>query len=267
MRTDERTGGVWTRARVGTACAAVAAVVAGAQALPSGDRPAPTPVAAASGASAAPPSPPSASEARQREQARGFDRGRRSTSDPRSTWVVVNKRHPVTPREFRPELALVRGYQVATPLVGPLTRLLASGGRRGHSLKIASAFRSYGYQAAVHASTVAARGRAAADRVSARPGHSEHQTGLAVDLVVPTEPACHFDACFARTPAGRWLAGNAWRHGFLVRYQPSTSSVTGYSPEPWHLRYVGRSLAAEMRRTGVATLEEFFGVRGGDYRR
>ena len=161
----------------------------------------------------------------------------------------------------------MRGYQVATVVVGPLTRLLAESDRAGLGFKIASAFRSRDYQAAVHAGTVAARGRAAADRVSARPGHSEHQTGLAVDLVTPADPACDLEACFADTPGGRWLAEHAWRHGFVVRYQPGTTAVTGYSPEPWHLRYVGRALAAELRRTGVVTLEEFFGVEGGDYPR
>ncbi len=70
-----------------------------------------------------------------------------------------------------------------------------------------------------------------------------------MDLVTPADPGCDFDACFARTPGGRWLARNAWRFGFVVRYQPATTAVTGYAPEPWHLRYVGRPLAAELRRT------------------
>jgi zinc D-Ala-D-Ala carboxypeptidase len=197
--------------------------------------------------------------------ARPFDRAAHSTADPSSIWVVVNKTHPVTPSAFRPDLAIVRGYQVAVPAARPLERLLAAGDRRGLGLKIASAFRSYDYQLHVHAATAAARGEAEADRLSARAGHSEHQTGLAVDLVTPADPACDFEACFARTPAGRWLARHAVRFGFIVRYQAATSAVTGYAPEPWHLRYVGRPLASELRRTGVATLEEFFGIPGGDY--
>lgn len=196
-----------------------------------------------------------------------FDRTAHSTTDPSSTWVVVNKTHPVSVPDFRPDLAIVRGYQVATPVAVPLTRLLDAGDRRGLGLKIASAFRSYAYQERVHAATVASRGEAEADRRSARAGHSEHQTGLAVDLVTPSDPSCDFEACFAQTPAGRWLAHRAWRLGFVVRYQPATTAVTGYQPEPWHLRYVGRPLAVELHRTGVATLEEFFGVPGGDYPR
>ncbi len=148
-----------------------------------------------------------------------------------------------------------------------MTRLLAAGDRRGLGLKIASAFRSFGYQASVYSATVASRGAAAADRVSARAGYSEHQTGLAVDLVTPASPACDFEPCFAHTPAGRWLARHAWRHGFVVRYRRADTATTGYDPEPWHLRYVGRALAGELRRTGVTTLEELFGVSGGGYRR
>ena len=179
--------------------------------------------------------------------------------------MIVNKTHPIEPSDFRPEIDIVRGYQVAAPAAGPLGRLLDASDRRGLGFKIASAFRSYDYQQHVHAATAAARGAAEADTISARAGHSEHQTGLAVDLVTPDDPACDFEACFAHTPGGRWLARSAWRFGFVVRYQPAGTAVTGYAPEPWHLRYVGRELAAELHRTGIPTLEEFFGVPGGDY--
>jgi D-alanyl-D-alanine carboxypeptidase len=207
-----------------------------------------------------PPAPPAAPGT-----VRPFDRTAHSTTDPSSIWVIVNKTHPIGPSDFRPALELVRGYQVATRAAGPLGRLLDTSDRRGLGFKIASAFRSYDYQRDVHAATVAARGAAAADLVAARAGHSEHQTGLAVDLVTPADPACDFEACFALTPGGRWLARNAWRFGFVVRYQSSTTAITGYAPEPWHLRYVGRGLARELHDSGVATLEEFFGVPGGDY--
>jgi D-alanyl-D-alanine carboxypeptidase len=210
------------------------------------------------------PSPVAAEPPAAPEAARTLDLTRHSTTDPTSTWVVVNKRHPL-PADFRPELGLVRGYQVAHPAVGPLTRLLDDGDARGLGFKTASAFRSFAYQQQVYAGRVAAGGQAAADAVSARPGHSEHQTGLAVDLVTPADPSCDLDPCFARTPGGRWLARKAWRYGFVVRYQRGDEAVTGYAPEPWHLRYVGRPLAREMRRTGVTTLEELFGVPGGDY--
>lgn len=193
-----------------------------------------------------------------------FDRTAHSTDAPASIWVVVNKTHPID-AGYRPAISLVRGYQVATAAAAALTRLLAASDDLGLGFKIASAYRSYGYQEGVYGNVVASSGQAAADQVSARPGHSEHQTGLAVDLVTPASPGCDFEACFARTPGGTWLARDAWRYGFVVRYQPGSTRVTGYAPEPWHLRYVGRPLAAELRRTHTDTLEQFFDISGGDY--
>jgi D-alanyl-D-alanine carboxypeptidase len=103
--------------------------------------------------------------------------------------------------------------------------------------------------------------------VSARPGHSEHQTGLAVDVGSSTRPECDFDPCFADTVEARWVAACAAEFGFVVRYTPANSAVTGYGPEAWHLRWVGRELAGHLRDTGVTTLEEVFGVPGGGYAR
>lgn len=193
-----------------------------------------------------------------------FDTTAHSTTDPASIWVIVNKTHPLEPADFVPELTLVRGYQVARPAAGPLTRLLDAADASGLRLKIASAYRSYGYQAGVHGHLVATEGDAAADAVSARPGYSEHQTGLAVDLE-NLDGSCALDACFARLPAGRWLTAHAWEYGFIERYTQADRAVTGYSPEPWHFRYVGTPLAARLHHTGVATLEQLFGVTGGDY--
>ena len=194
-----------------------------------------------------------------------FDRSAHSLTDPTSIWVIVNKRHPISPLDFRPTVALVRGYQVATPAARPLTRLLDTADRAGVHLKIASAFRSLGYQEGVHAHLVATMGLRAADAISARPGYSEHQTGLAVDLQ-PLDGACALDACFVHTRAGRWLAAHAWTFGFVIRYTEANHRVTGYSPEPWHLRYVGTALAREVHDTGIGSLETFFGVAGGGYR-
>jgi D-alanyl-D-alanine carboxypeptidase len=198
-------------------------------------------------------------------QAAPFDRTAHSTTDPASPWVVVNKTHPISPIDFRPELAIVRGYQVAVPAAGPLTDLLDASDRAGLGLKIASAFRSYAYQVHVHDALVASEGSAAADRVSARAGYSEHQTGLAVDLSTPADPGCDLEQCFGTTPAGRWLSQHAWEFGFLVRYTAGNEAVTGYAPEPWHLRFVGKPLARAMHDAGVSTLEQFLGVPGGGY--
>jgi D-alanyl-D-alanine carboxypeptidase len=193
-----------------------------------------------------------------------FDRTRHSLTDPTSIWVIVNKRHPIAPLDFQPAIALVRGYQVATAASGPLTRLLDTADGAGVHLKIASAFRSYAYQEGVHSQLVSTVGQRAADAISARPGYSEHQTGLAVDLQ-PLDGTCALDPCFVHTEAGRWLDVHAWRFGFVVRYTAANRRATGYSPEPWHFRYVGTALARELHVTGTGSLEAFFGVRGGQY--
>jgi zinc D-Ala-D-Ala carboxypeptidase len=214
----------------------------------------------------APYKPAFTSHGARRRSGISLDLSARSTADPSSIWVVVNKTHPIHPREFRPELAIVRGYQVARAAAEPLARLLHAGDAAGLGFKIASAFRSYAYQVHVHDALVSSVGSAAADRVSARPGYSEHQTGLAVDLITPAHAGCDLTPCFAATPAGRWLARNAVRYGFIVRYTPGNQAITGYRPEPWHIRYVGRPLAAAMRAAGITTLEQALHIAGGNYR-
>jgi D-alanyl-D-alanine carboxypeptidase len=218
------------------------------------------------GVAVASPAAPEDSGSRSRPRPSTVDLDAHSTTDPRSIWVVVNKTHPIRPADFRPDITVVRGYQVAKVAAGPLAALLDASDKRDLGFKIASAFRSADYQRRVHDNLVAQQGEAAADRVSARPGYSEHQTGLAVDLITPLDPACDFEQCFARTAAGRWLAAHSWKYGFVIRYTAGNQHTTGYQPEPWHIRYVGRPLAEQMRATGETTLEEVFGIAGGDYR-
>jgi D-alanyl-D-alanine carboxypeptidase len=125
------------------------------------------------------------------------------------------------------------------------------------ALQIQNAYRSFVVQTNTHNSLVRSLGEAKADAQSARPGYSEHQTGLAVD-VAASPSKCDIQACFGQTPQGIWLAANAYRFGFVLRYPPDKQTVTGYIYEPWHFRYVGLALAAEMKKTGASTLEEFF---------
>jgi D-alanyl-D-alanine carboxypeptidase len=181
--------------------------------------------------------------------------------------VVVNKRTPLHPVGYEPQLTTVRGYLVRPDAAPDLTALLDSADADGVHLTLRSAYRGYPKQASVYEGWVAQLGAAQADAVSARPGHSEHQTGIAVDVGSSTRPACDFEQCFGDTVEGRWVAAHAAEFGFLVRYTPENGAVTGYAPESWHLRWVGRELAAHMRATGVTTLEEVFDVPGGGYAR
>jgi D-alanyl-D-alanine carboxypeptidase len=196
--------------------------------------------------------------------AAGLDVTQQSTSDPASAWVVVNKALPLAPADYAPaDLVVVAGYEVRAALQDPLGRMLAAAAAEGVRLELRSGFRSYAYQGGVHADWAARIGQPRADEVSARPGHSEHQTGLAVDVGSATRPECDFQACFDQTPEGQWVAARAAEFGFLVRYTAANQAVTGYAPEGWHLRYVGTDLLAEMQRRGVTTLEELFGLPGG----
>jgi D-alanyl-D-alanine carboxypeptidase len=197
-----------------------------------------------------------------------FDKKARSTTAADSLWVVVNKKHPLTPVDYAPtdlvypDLPNPNHQPLRRAAAEALMRLSAAAGKAGLALSIESGYRSYQTQVEVYGGWVAARGQAAADEVSARPGTSEHQTGLAVDLAA-VPPNCSLAACFGTTPHGTWLAANAWRYGFLLRYPADKVDVTGYDYEPWHFRFVGVALATKLHQDRRETLEEFFGVSGG----
>ncbi|KGM12029.1 M15 family metallopeptidase [Cellulomonas bogoriensis] len=197
----------------------------------------------------------------------GLDLTQHSTTDPASPWVVVNKRNPVDPPTFAPDdLVDVAGVRLREIVVPDLEQMLAAAADDGVRLLPRSGYRSYDEQRAARAAIEARRGFAHAERYSARPGHSEHQTGLALDIDSASTPSCNLQTCFATTPEGRWLADNATDHGFLVRYTPENSDVVGFAAEPWHLRWVGHELTAWMVDEGHTTLEEVFDVPGGpDY--
>ncbi|MBO1770486.1 MULTISPECIES: M15 family metallopeptidase [Agrococcus] len=182
-----------------------------------------------------------------------------------SLQVVVNKRRPLQPPEYRPELVAVSSGQEGGELVRPeLDAALAGMSQAmraeiGEGTFVFSSYRGYERQAELYSGYVARYGQAEADTTSARPGHSEHQTGLAID-VSGTGGACRLATCFGDTAAGRWLAEHAWQHGFVVRYPQGLEHITGYEWEPWHLRYVGIEVSTAMHEEGAATLEEFFGL-------
>lgn len=182
-----------------------------------------------------------------------------------SLQVLVNKRRPLDPVDYRPALVPVSiaqdgDEQVRPEADAPLAQLSAAmHAEIGEGVHVFSSYRSFARQTELYDGYVAQYGQAGADRTSARPGHSEHQTGLAVD-VMGTGGACRLDACFGETAAGRWIAEHAWQHGFVVRYPRGADAVTGYAWEPWHLRYVGAEVSTAMHERGVATLEEHFGL-------
>lgn len=195
-----------------------------------------------------------------------FDKSARSIDDPASLWVVVNKHRPLKPKNFvPPDLVTVPvphvwEPQLRTEASAAVVAMFADFTRQtGLKMQSQSAYRSYDSQVEVYTDDVNTNGQRAADSSTARPGTSEHQTGLAIDIsALPGE--CSLAACFGDTKQGRWLAANAWKYGFLLRYPADKVAITGYEYEPWHFRYIGRDLAQRMHDTGITTLEEFFGL-------
>jgi D-alanyl-D-alanine carboxypeptidase len=196
----------------------------------------------------------------------GFNKEQFSLTDPTSYWVVVNKLTPLNPISYAPSDLVTVPVAHDNPAVmrgaasAALVAMFAAGAAEGAGqMQVQSSYRSYPVQVQVYNGWVSSLGKAQADRQSARPGFSEHQTGLAVDISsVPLK--CSLAACFGTTPQGLWLAANAWRFGYLLRYPADKTPITGYEYEPWHFRYIGIPLATEMHKEGIETLEEFFGL-------
>ena len=185
-----------------------------------------------------------------------------------SDFVLVNKVNPLDPIDFEPKVREIkssvsldnsRGLQLRDIAAAALEKMAAEMDRQGAGkLFINSAYRSYDYQSELFLQKIDQYGEAEALVRSAKPGHSEHQTGLAVDVSVPAQ-GCAIMQCFGETEAGKWIAENSWRFGLIVRYELDTVSTTGYTYEPWHLRYVGADLAAMYHENGIHTLEDFWG--------
>lgn len=135
-----------------------------------------------------------------------------------------------------------------------LIDLVNSAKTEGKNLSVVSAYRSYSQQVAVFNGWASSAGLKSAESFSARPGHSQHQLGTAVDFGV--EGKSSFNESFGNTPEGLWLAQNAYKFGFVISYPKGREAVTGYSYEPWHFRYIGRENSQNMVKAGLI-LEEF----------
>lgn len=185
-----------------------------------------------------------------------FNKSLYSLEDPASLWVVVNKKRPL-PSGYTPTgLTSVGGGSLRPEASQAVRQLINDASKSGVRLRVISAYRSFNTQQSLYQSYVRNDGQARADTYSARPGYSEHQTGLAADL---GGGGCDLEICFANTAGGKWLAAHAHEYGFTIRYPQGKTSVTGYQYEPWHIRYVGKELATELKNSGQ-TMEEFFGL-------
>jgi len=187
--------------------------------------------------------------------------------NPEKIDVLVNRKRNL-PDNYVPE-DLVTLSEVPTVLSNPEVNQLRSAAyealkelfnaareEAGYELCARSGYRSYNTQASLYTSYVESYGQKAADKYSAKPGQSEHQTGLAIDI---TCEALNYklDTTFAETEEGKWVSENAHRFGYIIRYPQGKEKITGYAYEPWHIRYLGVELAEEIYESGL-TLEEYF---------
>jgi D-alanyl-D-alanine carboxypeptidase len=231
---------------------------------PAASTPAPTAPAPTAPAPATPAAPPR-SEADSKPAAGGQRPDEQVVKNPDDIMVLVNKRF-MLPAEYRPadlvepkvpfifkewdEKRLMRKEAAHA-----LELMFAAAKKDGIDLAGVSGFRSYDTQKSLFAYYVRTQGEEVARKYSAEPGHSEHQTGLAMDVSGSTGQ-CAADDCFAGTPEAKWLAEHAPEFGFIIRYPKGKESVTGYNYEPWHVRYVGTAVSKQIAAKGL-TLEEY----------
>ncbi|WP_010273307.1 M15 family metallopeptidase [Paenibacillus senegalensis] len=189
-------------------------------------------------------------------------------TDPHSVTVMVNKEYGL-PEDYAPTDLVypdvrftfsekIEKRMLRQEAADALEVLFAAAEQDGIYLAGVSAYRSHSTQAALFKRYVDRDGEEKAKTYSAVPGHSEHETGLAID-VTSSDGSCAVQDCFGGTPEALWLAEHAHEHGFIIRYPEGKEHITGYQYEPWHLRYVGIELATELQANDW-TLEEYYGV-------
>lgn len=186
---------------------------------------------------------------------------------PDSVTVLINKELGL-PEDYVPENLVVpevrfsfSGYQekklMREDAAAALEELFLAAEEEGLSLFAVSGYRSYARQKGIYERNVAKNGAERTNQFSAKPGYSEHQSGLTMD-VSTNSINYRLDEAFGGTPEGKFLAEHAHEYGFIIRYPEGKSDITGFAYEPWHIRYVGKELAKELFEDGI-TMEEYYG--------
>jgi D-alanyl-D-alanine carboxypeptidase len=179
-----------------------------------------------------------------------------------SLLILVNKRHGLKRSYIPMGLITVNAPSVHHKIkmrrdaARSLERMIYSAKKSGISLYCLSGYRSYNVQAQLYNRRLRQRGKKYTDRYVAKPGKSEHQTGLAVDIINRPYRGSGLRDSFGSTKEGRWLAINAHKYGFILRYPRGKENITGYNYEPWHYRYVGVAAAKQIKQRRVV-LEEY----------
>jgi zinc D-Ala-D-Ala carboxypeptidase len=178
--------------------------------------------------------------------------------------ILVNKQHPLDKEDTPDDLTAMKyfvanrsaeGRFMRAAAAAAFTQLVEAADQDGIELRMTTAYRSYEFQKRLYDNYVNQYGEEEANRFSAKPGQSEHQTGLSVD-VSSSSVDYELTEAFGDTAEGKWMATHAHEFGFILRYPEGKEDVTGYLYEPWHLRYVGLFVANEIYSQNI-TLEEY----------
>ncbi|HLQ72278.1 MAG TPA: D-alanyl-D-alanine carboxypeptidase family protein [Bacillota bacterium] len=204
-----------------------------------------------------------------KENTEKTESGNPISNNPYDVLGITNKHHAL-PSDFIPDDLVVPNVrfpftedlpkkQLRKVAADALEELFAAGDEAGMDLFAQSGFRSYDRQDAIFAANVEKNGEKAANNYSARPGESEHQTGLTMDITSP-EVGYKLNIEFGDTAEGKWVKENASDYGFIIRYPEDKVDITEYQYEPWHLRYVGKKAAKEITEKGLS-FEEYLGEK------
>jgi D-alanyl-D-alanine carboxypeptidase len=172
-------------------------------------------------------------------------------SAPESLTTLVNKYFSLPDGFSAPELVEIDNTMLRKDAAEAMVEMIKDAAKEGHRLWVQSGYRSYAVQDSLYQQYSQSDGIEGADTYSARPGHSEHQTGLAADLNTITD-------AFGELPEGRWVAENSLKYGYIMRYTKENTDITLYKPEPWHFRYIGKEAAALYKTKGILSYEEFW---------
>lgn len=184
--------------------------------------------------------------------------------DPTDTLILVNKvnKAPTVPTTLvKPDVtptkpALSENIYMRPEAAAALEELFDGAAEDGITLYATSGYRSYSTQKAIFERKLDSMDEKTANASVAKPGYSEHQTGLAMDVEGETTKGTGLTAAFGESPEGIWLAENCWDYGFIIRYPKGKTNITGYIYEPWHIRYVGVEASKEIQEMDV-TFEEY----------
>ncbi len=190
-----------------------------------------------------------------------------------SLLILANKAHPLKDGYEPSDLVKLDGiyktqdsWMLRSVCKDAVYEMFEAAKKDGVVLEVGSAYRSAAYQASLWQSYANQYGSERADRISSRPNHSDHQTGLCIDVVENNGAMDGVNYCqeFETTRSAQWLFAHAHEYGFILRYPKGKEEITGYNYEPWHYRFIGQEHATKLHEAGSdMTFEEFFNVEGG----